>query len=177
MMITSKQAELDAVMDTAKAMCVAIRTAPKTQGKDYLDSCIVTGEDIEALAVEMDVMGKASGMAFLCRDAGNLRNTAAVVLVAARNEVRGINEICQYCGFENCVACATAGGACAFTGMDLGIALGSAVSIAADRRVDNRIMFSAGTAAKKLGMFAPEYTQIIAIPLCARGKSPYFDRK
>lgn len=177
MVITSKQAELDILMDTAKAICGAVRTAPKTQGKDFIDSCILTGQEILTLADEMEVVGKAVNMPFLCRDAGNLRKTPAVVLVGARNQAHGMNQLCQYCGFETCQACTEAGGACAFTSMDLGIALGSAVSIAADRRVDNRLMFSAGTVAKKMGFLAPEYTQIIAIPLSVSGKSPYFDRK
>ena len=36
--------------------------------------------------------------------------------------------------------------------MDLGIAVGSAVSIASDFRIDNRIMYSAGLVAIKTGL-------------------------
>lgn len=66
---------------------------------------------------------------------------------------------------------------CAFNTVDLGISLGSAVSLAADSRVDNRIMFSAGTAAKELGMFDKTYKVILAISLSAHCKNIYFDRK
>ena len=56
------------------------------------------------------------------------------------------------------------------------IALGSAAAVAADARVDSRIMMSAGLGAKKLGLF-PEGTEIVyGIPLSISGKSPYFDR-
>ena len=60
--------------------------------------------------------------------------------------------------------------------MDLGIALGSAVSIAADNRIDNRIMFSAGVAAMEMNLLGPGVGEIIGIPLSATKKSIYFDR-
>jgi uncharacterized ferredoxin-like protein len=59
--------------------------------------------------------------------------------------------------------------------MDLGIALGSAVALVSDNRVDNRIMFTIGKAAAALG-FLGEYNLIMGIPLSVSGKSPFFDR-
>jgi uncharacterized ferredoxin-like protein len=59
--------------------------------------------------------------------------------------------------------------------MDLGIALGSAVALVADNRVDNRIMFTIGQAAAKLGLLG-EHKMIMGIPLSASGKSVFFDR-
>jgi uncharacterized ferredoxin-like protein len=59
--------------------------------------------------------------------------------------------------------------------MDLGIALGSAVSVAADLRIDNRMMFTVGKAASALELLG-EHKMIIAIPLAVEGKSPFFDR-
>ena len=41
---------------------------------------------------------------------------------------------------------------CAFSVTDLGIAVGSAVSLAADNRMDNRVLFSAGKGAARMGM-------------------------
>ena len=66
---------------------------------------------------------------------------------------------------------------CAYDNMDLGIAVGSAASVAADCRIDNRVMFSAGRAALSLGTMGGDVKVILAIPLSAGGKSPYFDRK
>jgi uncharacterized ferredoxin-like protein len=63
---------------------------------------------------------------------------------------------------------------CAFQSMDLGIALGSAVKLAADLCIDNRMMFTIGAAAKSLGLLDSDI--IIGIPLSVTGKSPYFDR-
>jgi uncharacterized ferredoxin-like protein len=60
--------------------------------------------------------------------------------------------------------------------VDVGIALGSAVSVAADHRVDTRIMFTIGKAALTLGFLDGVY-QAYGLPLSATGKSPFFDRK
>ena len=101
--------------------------------------------------------------------------SGAVVLVGAKYETRDLNEICGLCGFESCAACSDAGAACVFTPLDLGIALGSAVSLVSDNRVDNRIMFTIGKAAASLGLLG-EYKLIMGIPLSVSGKSPFFDR-
>ena len=177
MVYTSKQAEEAAVLQTANAICAAIRTAPKTSGRDFVESCIVTGNDLEQLACRMEELADSSGAAFLRRDAGNVRVSGAVVLAAVKNVYRGINGLCQYCGHADCAACSEVGGECIYGPLDLGIALGSAVSLAADARVDNRIMFSAGRAAMDLHFLPEGYGCCIAIALSVSGKSPYFDRK
>jgi uncharacterized ferredoxin-like protein len=43
-------------------------------------------------------------------------------------------------------------------------------------RLDSRVLFSAGWAAKKLGLL-PEVDTIFAIPLSVSSKNPFFDRK
>ena len=177
MLYTSKQAEQASILDVAQQMCAAIRTAPKTQGKDFLDCCIITGDEIAELARKMEELGQASGKPFLIRDAGNLRSSSAVILVGAKNVRHGLDLLCQYCGFADCGACSDAGGECVYGPIDLGIAVGSAVSLAADHRIDNRVMFSAGRASMELGYLGPDYGCVLGIPLSVSGKSPYFDRK
>jgi uncharacterized ferredoxin-like protein len=59
--------------------------------------------------------------------------------------------------------------------IDLGIALGSAVKMASELNVDNRMMYTIGSAAKQLGLLDSDI--IIGIPLSATGKSVYFDRR
>lgn len=46
---------------------------------------------------------------------------------------------------------------------------------AADLRVDNRVMFSAGKAAPSIGLLAGCHS-IYAIPLSVSSKNPFFDR-
>ncbi|MDR1590109.1 MAG: DUF2148 domain-containing protein [Oscillospiraceae bacterium] len=181
MYIDSKTAEGQAVLEAARAMCAAARTAPKACGTDELDTAILTGEDKDALATKMREIGTALGDkgGFFIRDAGNVDESAAVVLIGAKYETRKLGKLCGLCGFDGCTECKRAGATCVFTPMDLGIALGSAVAVAADRRLDNRMMFTAGKAADALGMLGElgERRMIIGIPLSASGKSPYFDRK
>lgn len=65
---------------------------------------------------------------------------------------------------------------CAINSVDVGIALGSACSKAADYRVDTRILFSAGLAAQRLEVLKG-CRQVYAIPVSIGSKSPFFDRK
>jgi len=177
MLITSQKAEEQAVLNLAYAVCAAARTAPKACGIDHIETAVLTDEDKTRLADEMRRIGESQGAGgkMIIRDAGNVDVSTAVVLVGAKYETRGLNERCRLCGFENCDSCAAAGAACIFTSMDMGIALGSAVALAADNRADNRIMFTIGKAAASLGLLG-EYKLIMGIPLSVSGKSPFFDR-
>ncbi len=68
-------------------------------------------------------------------------------------------------------------GTCIYTTCDLGIAIGSAVAIAGQHFIDNRIMFSFGKAAIE-GNFVPKDIKIgFGIPLSITGKNIFFDRK
>jgi uncharacterized ferredoxin-like protein len=69
-----------------------------------------------------------------------------------------------------------AGGFCSFNVGDLGIAVGSAVSRAADMRVDNRIMYSVGKAVLELNLLPDKVRLVYGVPLSATGKNPFFDR-
>ena len=176
MFINSQKAEENAVLNLAYAVCAAARTAPKACGIDHMDTAILTGEDKRRVADEMRRLGEALPAPFFIRDADNVDKSGAVVLVGVKYEPRNLNGICNLCGFASCAACTEAGAACVFSGVDLGIALGSAVSLAADSRIDNRIMFTIGKAAASLGLLG-DYKMIMGIPLSVSGKSPFFDRK
>lgn len=173
----SKTAETAAVMNVARQLCAAARTAPKACGVDHLSACILTEGNKEKLAAEMDRLSKVLERPFFSRDANNVRACQAVVLLGVSLEQRGLNEACQLCHNKNCDECAQNNGVCIYGPLDLGIALGSAVSIAADNRVDSRILFSAGQAARSLKVFPAEVGIVMAIPLSVSAKSPFFDRK
>ena len=177
MLINSKKAEESAILNLAHSVCAAVRTAPKACGIDHLESAILTGDEKDRVAAEMRTIGKSLGESgkFFHRDADNVDACSAVVLIGAKYETRGLGEKCRLCGFEDCEACEKTGAACVFTSMDLGIALGSAVSLVADNRVDNRIMFTIGQAAARLGLLG-EYKLIMGLPLSAFGKSVFYDR-
>lgn len=176
MIENSKTAEEQAIMNIAREMCAAARTAPKACGIDHLETCIVSGGDKDKLADEMERIAEKFEKPFFIRDAGNIRASHAVVLIGAIRGQRNLNECCGLCGYKNCAECVQQEGVCVYDPMDLGIALGSAVSVAADNRIDNRIMFSAGQAAIALGILPPEIKIVMSIPLSATRKSLYFDR-
>lgn len=173
----SDSMEQTAVMAAAAAVCTAARTAPKTRGIDFISTCVLTGEEKDALADEMDRLAPVLDYPFLMRDAKNIRVSQAVVLIGTTYQQRGLNEGCGYCNRKNCTECAQDKSVCAYDNIDLGIAVGSAVSAAADARVDSRVMFSAGRAALSLGIMGEDVRVILAVPLSVTGKSPYFDRK
>lgn len=177
MVYSSKEMEEKAVLDTAQLMCAAARTAPKTRGIDCIETVVLTGEDLLALAdkmEEIDERKNGANRTHFTRDAGNVRNSQAVVLIGVKKFYYGLN--CKDCGFENCDACRAAGGTCMFSGIDLGIASGSAAAVSADLRIDSRIMYSIGKCAEEMNYTDEEYIWL-GIPLSAKGKSPYFDRK
>ena len=88
MIYNSNDMELRAVMDTAQAMCAAARTAPKARGLDRIVTAVLTGEDKDALAAEMERMGAEMGADFFIRDGGNLRAAQAIVLIGIRERAR-----------------------------------------------------------------------------------------
>lgn len=160
-------------LDIAKKMMVAARTAPKGKGVDIIECAVAAGEDKETLAKEMEAYGEDTGYKFPLRDADNVRQSQCVVLVGTRTRVQALN--CGHCGFPTCDEKPEAV-PCEINSVDVGIALGSAAALAADFRVDSRIMFSAGMAAQRLGLLGEGVGQVYAIPISIASKSPYFDR-
>lgn len=176
MKISSQQAEREAIMNAAEKMAVAARTAPKTRGQDYLETVIAAGDELKEYADRMERLGEEYNLPFMVRDSRNIRNSEAVLFLGIGNHTRNLNEGCQYCKSANCKECIENNNTCVYDPIDLGVALGSAVSVAADNRVDNRIMFSVGRAAKSMGLFGADISMVFGIPLSAKGKSIYYDR-
>jgi uncharacterized ferredoxin-like protein len=170
------KAEEEGLYDIAKKMCIAARTAPKADGIDNVVTSIVSGDDIEKLAAETEKIGTEHSVAWIVRDSRNIRSAKVLVLIGTKVEPINL-PACGYCGFKNCDENKKKGGVCAFNTGDLGIAIGSAVSVAADSRVDNRILFSVGKAAVNLGFLGEQVKIVYGIPLSVSGKNPFFDRK
>ncbi|MDR0357018.1 MAG: DUF2148 domain-containing protein [Clostridiales Family XIII bacterium] len=175
MIYGSKEAERGAIFDVARLMVAAARTAPKGCGIDNIETLILDGENKDALAAEMRKISDETGAEFFARDAGNTDNSEYVVLIGVKNKPIGLQN-CGLCGFGDCAGLARAGGNCAFNVTDLGIAAGSAVAVAADHRIDNRIMWTAGKAAKRLRLFSDSVNVCYGVPLSTHGKSIYYDR-
>jgi len=161
------------VMEVAHRMMTAARTAPKGKGVDIIEIAVVTGDDIQRLSKELINLHQETGMKFLLRDSDNLYSADAVLILGTMQKVQGLN--CAHCGFDTCEGKPDLV-PCAINSVDLGIAIGSACATATDMRIDTRVMFSAGLAAQRLGMLG-ECKCVMAIPMSASSKNPFFDRK
>lgn len=175
MTVNEKDCRSGQVLAVAKAMMAAARTAPKGKGTDRLEIVTVHGrEELHALAERMRAISDEMGFKFFLRDADNVEKAEAVVLIGTTIGTFGLN--CGFCGFADCEAkLKFADVPCAFNINDMGIAIGSAVSVAADMRVDNRVMWSAARGAMELGLIEG-CSAAFAILLSCTGKSPFFDR-
>lgn len=161
------------VLQAVRQMMTAARTAPKGKGIDIIEVAMVTDEDIKRLSEELVIMSGETGLKFFLRDADNILQAEAIMIAGTRQQVQGLN--CAHCGFPTCVEKPEAV-PCAINSVDLGIAVGSACATASDLHLDTRVMFSAGMAAQRLGMLG-DCKCVMAIPVSASSKNPFFDRK
>jgi len=176
-MITEANILKPTVIEVAKKMLIAARTAPKARGQDYLVLKIAEQNEIELISKKMREMAGSSGNAFFTRDADNILLADCIVLLGTKIKSRGLAG-CGHCGFENCAEKDKFPNTpCTFDTGDLGIAIGSAVSVAMDNRIDNRVMFSIGHVVMALGLMGSDVKIVYGIPLSASSKNPFFDRK
>ena len=174
---TEENQKKRSILAIANQMMIAARTAPKGKGQNSLEMMVVDGDDIKDISTKLHELAEISEIDFFRRDGHNILNSEAIFLIGTRIQTLGLNEICQLCGFPNCSEKEKHPNTpCVFNTSDLNLALGSAVAIAADNRLDNRIMFSVGKAAQELQYFSPDVKIIFGVPLSALSKNPFFDR-
>lgn len=176
LMNTSAELEQQAALQVASLMAAAARTAPKTRGIDNIR--VIGIEDFATkarLVSKMRELAKSEDRPWFERDATCVEKSSVVLLVGVAANPADLN--CGYCGQGTCEALQKINGICSFNAIDLGIATSSAVSVAADSRIDTRIMFSVGRAALAMNLFEGGVKQALGIPLSITGKSPFFDRK
>jgi uncharacterized ferredoxin-like protein len=166
-----------AVENVAAQMMIAARTAPKAKGIDNLEIALLRKDEIASIANRMEEIGKRANtsQAFV-RDAANIIKADALILIGTKIKSIGL-AYCGLCGFGNCSEKENhPENPCAFNTGDLGIAIGSAVSIAMDARVDNRVMYTVGMAVKELVLMGDDVKIIYGIPLSCSSKNIFFDR-
>ena len=175
MILFEEDIRKETVLEIAKKIAVAARTAPKGKGVDNLEIAILTDGDIEKLAEKMCELAVVEGRTSFARDAENCRKSQVVMLFGTKITTLGIN--CKFCGFPTCEDKKQHSEIpCFFNANDLGIAIGSAVSVACDNRIDNRVMYTVGYMANKMNLL-PNSDIVLGLPLSVSGKSPFFDRK
>ena len=177
-LINEGEIKKQALIEVARKMIIAARTAPKARGINNIEMAIITDNNIKALAKKMNEIGAREDNHIFLRDAKNIMESAdVVVLIGTAFKSLGL-KLCGFCGFENCENKDKHPDVpCAYNTGDLGIAIGSAISMAADYRVDNRIMYTIGYSAREMELFNKNVKIIYGIPLSATSKNPFFDRK
>ena len=107
MIYQAQDSEPEAVMTVARLMAASARTAPKGRGADRLVTMILTGADKSLVAEQMEKISLAEDIPFFKRDAANVREAAAVVLLGTSLGPLGV-PYCGYCGYPDCRACSQA---------------------------------------------------------------------
>ena len=175
-MKTSEELEKQAALQVAALMTAAARTAPKTRGIDNIKTVVIDDESTrQKVIAKMREIGAKENRPSFTRDAGNIENSPAMVVIGVESNTAGLN--CGFCGKPTCEVLEAAGGVCAFNSIDLGIATASAAEVAGRFHIDNRVMYSIGRACLDLEIFGPKVKQVLGIPLSVTGKNPFFDRK
>lgn len=86
--------EKEGVMQALRLMLVSARTAPKSGGVDDVVTAIVSGEEKDSLAAEMEKIAGEREISSFERDAQNVRDSEAVMLIG----VRGTRKFGLDCG-------------------------------------------------------------------------------
>ncbi len=171
----------ETVIMVGELMAVAARTAPKAVGRDFIEIRLLTDPERVALGNDMIQVGKDRHIWGFERDGQNVLDSDAVLLIGLLpHDGAGLD--CGGCGCENCGEFNAKthsrdfeGPSCLLRVLDMGIAMGSAVKIASELNVDNRIMFRIGVSARRTGL--SKACLVHGIPLSATGKNIFFDRQ
>lgn len=174
---TEESIRTETLIHTAKQMLIAARTAPKARGVDNLEMALLESQSIEMVSQRLKDIGLENENPTFLRDCENILQASVMIIIGTKIKTMGL-KLCGHCGFKNCEEKEKYPNVpCTFNTGDLGIAIGSAVSVAMDHRVDNRIMHSVGHAVVDLGLLGKDIKIAYGIPLSATSKNPFFDRK
>ena len=66
MILNERDSRHEHVLNVARQMMTAARTAPKGKGIDIIETAIVTGEEIQQLSDTLKAMFEEFGMNFFC---------------------------------------------------------------------------------------------------------------
>ncbi|MBN1117702.1 MAG: ferredoxin [Bacteroidales bacterium] len=177
-MQTEQQIRKNTVRNIANEIMIAARTAPKAKGVDNLEILIADENEVRVIADRMiEIAERPNTSPAFKRDAENILEADALILIGTKVDTIGL-AYCGLCGYSGCSEKSKyPDKPCVFNTIDLGIAIGSAVSKAMDSRLDNRIMYTVGMAAKELKLLGGEVRIVFGIPLSSGPKNIFFDRK
>ena len=160
----------------ADVLCIAAITAPKAKGINNIVVRKIDDVEKSQLIERMEKIAAEKNHKGFLRDVKGLEKADAVILIGTKLGRIGLL-VCGLCGAINCADAEQKQKMCVYNNGDLGIAIGSLVSKAADFRLDNRVMYSAGYAAREMKMLGEDVELIFAIPLSVSAKNVFFDRE
>jgi uncharacterized ferredoxin-like protein len=162
----------------AEQMMSAARTAPKGKGVDNLSIAIIVKKDLKEISDALIKFAREKNAAeYFFRDAKNLLSADALFIIGTRHKPANVKP-CGMCGFKDCAENEqNPGHPCVLNATDLGIAIGSAVSVASQLHIDNRIMYTVGQVALDLKLLGNDVKIAYGIPMSVSSKNPFFDRK
>ena len=123
MIINERETRKEYMLEAAKQIMLAARTAPKGKGVDIIEIITLSDEDIDAVSEELLRLAEKTGMKFLIRDSENIQSADAMIVIGTRQAPQGLN--CAYCGYATCAE-KPQDTPCAINSIDVGIAIGSA---------------------------------------------------
>ena len=103
-MITfDKDLEKEAVLVVGRLMAAAARTAPKGKGADTIVTALVTDDEKDRVAKRMEKIAKEEDIPFFQRDANNIYQVPAVLVIGTRFKPLGVPH-CGDCSYVDCQA-------------------------------------------------------------------------
>lgn len=88
MILNERDARHEHILQVARQMMTAARTAPKGKGIDIIEVALITDEEIKQLSDTMIAMVEEHGMKFFLRDADNILSAECVVLIGTREQTQ-----------------------------------------------------------------------------------------
>ena len=85
-LVSAKDGEKQGLLRAAELMMISCRTAPKSGGIDDVETLLVTGDEKDKIAEEMEKIGDERKIDGFRRDADNLKRSDALLLVGVNGE-------------------------------------------------------------------------------------------
>ncbi|HWR91607.1 MAG TPA: hypothetical protein VN300_04240, partial [Desulfobacterales bacterium] len=92
---------MDAIEIAAKLMELSAVTAPKSKGVSFVQTHVMTGDALQALAAAMVRFGERTGKKDFGRDAKGVARSGAVVLIGVK-DAKAVGLDCGACGYPDC---------------------------------------------------------------------------
>ncbi len=180
----------DAVQVAARLLLASAVTSPRVGGVGECTVHIVEEEcDIEDLCQQIEMLADENkAWEFFKRDAAMLRDADAVLVVTSLRSLTDPSDInCNQCGKLTCEylrkeeklpqepGVAFTGPLCAFRAMNIAYAIDGIVSLARNMGIDYGVYWSAGLAAKRMGIVPKATGFALAVAISITEKSPFRD--